>query len=530
MDRRKFVKIAGACAAAAIAAPSIFADGARSGFERIYAKTDSKKNPPIPKGKRSSGGLDYIRLDDDADGILFKFPKFADRLKKFKNPSLKLSLGNALENRCSFALFARSAKNGRIFSKLEVVNLFGFQIVRLDIPVSEAAEIEEYGLVVTYTPIEVKDAEVRKGEPVCFFAESAAKTLGAHAPHLLAYDAEYDVRKAFYTNLRSIDSILPFGWMSGCQTEGLRELAESGDAAAADALKLHLNFFLDDEKGVVFNDPEAHLCENGKFHSVEDFLPFVAIGKLYPNHKSIKMFLDWAEPQIKYLSNKKPADRSLSTEGCYTYAYPLMQIAINRRDAGLAQTALDEICARIERLVAADGGISQNAPANKKPAMRNWGRGIAWFMLGIVQTMRALENSPLKGEKFDGVDLIKKTIADSSKYIKSFQGENGAWSCFIDDEKTLLETSGSVGIAAAFALAAEAGFIDSSYMERAEKTLNWFMDRENIEPDGFSKNVTQSNRIGNAFQRSGYRVIMPISSGLAAQIIAIKRRAGATFS
>mgnify|MGYP000372197647 FL=1 len=142
MDRRKFVKIAGACAAAAIAAPSIFADGARSGFERIYAKTDSKKNPPIPKGKRSSGGLDYIRLDDDADGILFKFPKFADRLKKFKNPSLKLSLGNALENRCSFALFARSAKNGRIFSKLEVVNLFGFQIVRLDIPVSEAAEIE----------------------------------------------------------------------------------------------------------------------------------------------------------------------------------------------------------------------------------------------------------------------------------------------------------------------------------------------------------------------------------------------------
>ena len=190
--------MAGACAAAAIAAPAIFAEGATPGFERIYARTDSKKNPPIPKDKRSSGGLDYIRLDDDADGILFKFPKFADRLKKFKNPSLKLSLGNALENRCSFALFARSAKNGRIFSKLEVVNLFGFQVVRLDIPVSEAAEIENYGLVVTYAPIEVKDANVRKGEPVCFFAESAAKTLGAHAPHLLAYDAQYDVRRAFY--------------------------------------------------------------------------------------------------------------------------------------------------------------------------------------------------------------------------------------------------------------------------------------------------------------------------------------------
>ena len=59
----------------------------------------------------------------------------------------------------------------------------------------------------------------------------------------------------------------------------------------------------------------------------------------------------------------------------------------------------------------------------------------------------------------------------------------------------------------------------------AEKTLEWFFHRDNIEPDGFSKNVTQSNRLGDAFQRSGYRVIMPISSGLAAQIIAVKRRA-----
>lgn len=61
-------------------------------------------------------------------------------------------------------------------------------------------------------------------------------------------------------------------------------------------------------------------------------------------------------------------------------------------------------------------------------------------------------------------------------------------------------------------------------MPRAEKALEWFMSPQNIEPDGFSKNVTQSNRIGDAFQRSGYRVIMPISSGLAAHIVAVKTR------
>ena len=70
--------------------------------------------------------------------------------------------------------------------------------------------------------------------------------------------------------------------------------------------------------------------------------------------------------------------------------------------------------------------------------------------------------------------------------------------------------------------------LDSSYMARAEKALEWFMSPQNIEPDGFSKNVTQSNRIGDAFQRSGYRVIMPISSGLAAHVIAVKMRRAAT--
>lgn len=94
----------------------------------------------------------------------------------------------------------------------------------------------------------------------------------------------------------------------------------------------------------------------------------------------------------------------------------------------------------------------------------------------------------------------------------------------MDDPATLPESSGTAGIAAAFALGAESGLLDSSYMARAEKAIEWFMSPQNIEPDGFSKNVTQSNRIGDAFQRSGYRVIMPISSGSRAHVIAVKIR------
>ena len=524
MNRREFARIACACAAAALNPMPIFAQDLKSPFRRAYAKLDSIKNLPLPVEKRPSGGLEYFRLDDKPDGVLLKFPKLSNRLVGLKNPAIKLSLGNAIENRGSFALFVRSAKDGRIFSRLDVVNLFGFQVVRFNIPVSEISEIEEFGLVVRYSPIEVKDAITTKGGPLCFFAESAAKKIDAMAPHLLLYEADYDVTAAYYENFCSINSILPFGWMSGCQTEGLRELAETGDSAASAALGAHLDFFLDDEKGVVFNNSKSELCENGKFDSIEDFLPFVAIGKLYPNHKSLNMFLNWALPRIKNLEKKAPDERFLSTEGCYTYAYPLMQIAVSRNDVSLAQTALNEICARINRLVDSGGGISQRALEKKKPLMRNWGRGIAWYLLGLVQTMRVLESSAFKGENLKGREKISKAIIDSSAYVKKFQQSDGSWFCFIDDYKTQPESSGTVGIAAAFALAAEAGFLDSSYMASAEKTLEWFMSRDNIEPDGFSKNVTQSNRIGDAFQRLGYRVIMPVSSGLAAQIIAVKRR------
>ena len=103
---------------------------------------------------------------------------------------------------------------------------------------------------------------------------------------------------------------------------------------------------------------------------------------------------------------------------------------------------------------------------------------------------------------------------------------DGSWYCFADDPKTGPEATGTTGIAAAFALAAESGFADSSYAARAQKAFDWFVSPENIEPDGLAKNATQSNRIGDAFQRSGYRVIMQISSGFAAQIMAVKMRSG----
>lgn len=525
MNRREFALRAAALAAAAACGRIAFAGGPGAGYERIFAKADSQENPPIPEGRRSSGGIGYFRLDDDPDGVLLKFPKFAERLGNYKSPRLKLCFGNALENRDTFALFARSARDGRIFCRLDLVNLFGFEPVRFDIPAENAGEIERYGIVVTYARMERKGAErVSKGDPVCLFAGSVAKRLDAHAPHLLLYDADFDPKAAFRKNLLSLNCMMPFGWMSGCVTEGLRELAESGDAEAERALGAHLDFFLDDEKGVVFNDPRSMLCENGKFHSVEDFLPFVAITSMRPDHRAVPMFLKWAAPRMQRSAGTPANRRSLSTEGCYTYAYPLMKIAIARGDPKLAQFALGEITARIDRLAGPDGGIFQRAPANGNPGLKNWGRGAAWYMLGLAQTLRALGGSELKSAGLKGVEKIKRAFVGGAEYLSQFQNPDGSWHCFVDDPATLQESSGTAGIAAAFALGAESGLLGPSYMGRAERALEWLMSPQNVEPDGFSKNVTQSNRVGDNFQRSGYRVIMSVTSGLAAHIAAVNMR------
>lgn len=51
-------------------------DKKNADFERVFAKTDAQKAPPIPRGRRSSGGLGYFRLDDAPDGVLLKFSFF----------------------------------------------------------------------------------------------------------------------------------------------------------------------------------------------------------------------------------------------------------------------------------------------------------------------------------------------------------------------------------------------------------------------------------------------------------------------
>lgn len=525
MKRREFIKLGSLFSASLATGCSGYFKEDSKDYLRSPATSYARKNFKFTNGKRSAGGHKFFAVSQNPNDTFLKFPTLKKDLTIFKNPSIKLSLGNALEFR-KCAIIDVYLKDKKI-ADIPLYTAFAYQALRCDIPISYAPEISQNGLKLAYRDIEIDGADLGETKndktEICFFdfSPNEQPELDALSPQILIYEDCKNIEKNFYESLYSLNSILPFGWMSGCQTEGLYELSKSGDKRAENSLKKHLNYFLDNQKGVVFENPRGYLFENGRFDSVEDFLPFATIDMVYPNHKATTMFLDWALPRLKKSLGKPKESRFLSTEGCYTFAYPMLRIAANRKNKELAQIALDETCIRLDRLVLPDGRICQRAYAGKAPQYPNWSRGVAWYMLGLVQILKIIDSHKLGDLR--GVDKIRNTFKTSAKYLAQFQ-RNSYWDCFAGDATTFSESSGSMGISAAYALGAEADYLEKSYLDKANKALERFFTSENLEPDGLAKNITQSNRLGEIFQRSGKRIIMQLGSGLAAHIIAVNKR------
>jgi rhamnogalacturonyl hydrolase YesR len=97
-----------------------------------------------------------------------------------------------------------------------------------------------------------------------------------------------------------------------------------------------------------------------------------------------------------------------------------------------------------------------------------------------------------------------------------YQDYSGLWHCFWDRQESGLETSGSAGVAAAFAIGARIGLLDASFLTRAR--LTWNALHSYMSPDGLLTGVAQTNQGGEELQMSGYRTIFPMGMGLVAQL------------
>jgi hypothetical protein len=74
------------------------------------------------------------------------------------------------------------------------------------------------------------------------------------------------------------------------------------------------------------------------------------------------------------------------------------------------------------------------------------------------------------------------------------------------------DNTGSVGVAAGMAMAAKEGFLPEEYLERALRCRE--AARACLTPEGFLSGCSQSNKGGEALQRSDYRATLPYALGL----------------
>ena len=314
----------------------------------------------------------------------------------------------------------------------------------------------------------------------------------------------------FRKNLMSMNSFSPFGWMGGCVNDALWIMATDGEELALETLEEQLGKYLDYEYGITMENPRTEPLV-GTFNSIEDFLPFAAISGLYPDHPSIELALD-------FLLSKERDDGlivtgSITTEGCYTVAYPLAAIAVVRNDSNLAKKALTQIRFRTHYLTN-ENSIFQRSRLNGEQSFENWGRGVTWYLLGIAKTLEILRHGNF--DRFDELPEIEREFQRAIEQVAKLQNNSGLWYSFLDREDTNIDTSASAGIAAAFLIGIKLGLVNSTYQKSVAETYQSLLNY--ITPDGFLTDISQINRGGEELQAGGYRVISQFGIGLMAQL------------
>lgn len=469
-------------------------------FFRIIASEVEHQEVKIPDNKRIPLNRKSFPVSANSAVTKLQFPKFEQTYKH-----IWLRLTAAIDFREELTIVASLTGSGQEIGEFDIRYAHPFQPFEIRVNPDLLREIGEQGISLRMT----------KGKIDAWFFQSDSRDTDYEGlqPHLLITES-LKSPNSFRQNLLSMNSFSPFGWLGGCVLDGLWEMAQKGDQEAMQTLKKHLKCFLDSEKGIIFESPMTE-PRDGTFNSIEDFLPFAAIIGLYPEHPSVQMAFD-------FLKSKERPDgmiisgNDITTEGCYTIAYPLAVLAVKRYNRELAQTALNQLLFRIKYL-SCQTTIFQRSTLDGHQTFANWGRGVAWYLLGMAKTLNVIQNSPFNDLK--EIEEIKAEFKRVVSMVCRWQNKEGLWYSFIDRSETGIDTSASAGIATALVWGIRLKLLDESMLKKARKSHKAIMDY--LTPDGFLTHVCQINRGGENLQAGGYRVISQFGMGLLAQLESI---------
>lgn len=503
MERRKFIEQLTLAAGGSLILPyPIHANllGRQLTWKRFLVSEVISPTIVFPKEKRIPLGWKAFAIAANplsAAKTILKFPAI-----KHTQNAVWLRITAAIDFREEYEIIALLPRNGAEIGRFDIRFAHPFQPFQIEINPKFLKQIGKQGI----------ELQMSKGAKTIWFFDlnqASQNNLGLH-PHLLIGESK-NPELSFRQNLLSMNSFSPFGWMGGSVQDALLEMSKKGDEEASKTLKMQLECYLDQSKGIRFESPMTE-PRDGTFNSIEDFLPLPAILHLYPDHPSIQLALDFLESK-KNDQGIIISGNDITTEGCYTVAYPLAAIALQQNNPDLAQIALDQLRFRI-RFLSNGNAIFQRSTLKGHQTFENWGRGVAWYLLGISKTLNLLKQIGL--EESGNYQEVLSEFRRACTMVGNFQNNEGLWYGFIHKPETGIDTSATGGIASAFVWGCKLGYLNSSFQSKAERACKSL--HTNLTPDGFLTNVSQINRGGEALQSNGYRVISQFGMGLFAQL------------
>ena len=504
MQRRSFIRNLSAFSGMLVLSPELVSASPlykKQGYKRYFATVVSSPDEQLDAKKR----------------IPLGWPAFPVVAQKLQPVHMKFSSLKYTPEEIHFRITAATDIREEVMLEVFLPDS-GERIASLDIKYAHPFQPFETPVENKWLPEIIRQGiglRMVKGNNVAWFylADAKRNDHSGLQPQLLAGSYPCTENELF-ENLYSMNSFSPFGWMGGCVMDALLELSRKGDRKARKTLQTQLGYFLDDAKGIIFENPNT-IPLDGNFNSIEDFLPFAAIVSLYPEHPSVQKAVDYC------LARMNPdgliaSGNHVTTEGCYTMAYPLAQIAVVRNDRQLAGIALDQLVHRIHYLSTSEAVFQRN-DLGKGTGFRNWGRGIVWYVLGMVKTINLMENSDFAD--LPQLDGMKTEFARVMNWASPYQDKDGMWCSFIDRPETLPDSTATAGIATAMVWGVRLKLLPQSYTEKAE--IAGVGLQKYLTADGLLTNVSQINRGGEALQENGYRAISQFALGLMAQFLTV---------
>ncbi len=471
----------------------------KPGFDRHVARVKYDETKPFPSDKRRPFGWPSFCVNSGVNQGQQAYLAFPSLNEAGTNLLFRITAG--IDFREEKELTLLTGKTEEEIAGMPMRYAHPFQPFQVKIEEQWITRIKKQGIKLKLT----------KGETDAWFLLPGKNLTDGQGlqPQLLS-NSEPGSEKDFLHTLFSLNAVSPFGWMGGCVHDGLLALGANGSGPALKTLESHLRYFINDKTGVQFEDPHTRPLD-GTFNSLEDFLPFSAIVKVLPNHISVDRVLDFCAKARD--ERGLIAAREITTEGCYTLAYPLACIAAARNDQPLADLAAKQLLHRMQFL-RTEGAIFQRATRDGEKGYRNWGRGVAWYLLGMIKTLRVLKRGNLISEPLR--NELQQACLAACRMTALLQNEDGLWYAYIDQPATKTDASASAGIAAGLAWCYHEKIVDKSYYDRSRKAYQALLPL--LTPDGFLTNITQINRGGEALQQNGYRVISQFGMGLLAQL------------